>query len=146
MLTRDFDNGKAEQLPESSITPPHPVENTTAFHSQAFIPCNLNSPCLIERLIAPVFKDDSSNITLIGAGTIGLSFVALHLQYFASPSQLTIHDTRPNLQSYIRTNLPKYLPESQHALVSQINLSNSANTYQTLSQGRQWCRNKDLRT
>ncbi|KAE9972883.1 hypothetical protein BLS_003832 [Venturia inaequalis] len=76
-----------------------------------------------------VFKDASSRITLIGAGTIGLSFAALHLQYLTSASQLTIHDTRPDLESYVETNLPKYLPTTQHHLVSQIILSNTEDTF-----------------
>ncbi|TID22088.1 3-hydroxyacyl-CoA dehydrogenase [Venturia nashicola] len=76
-----------------------------------------------------VFKDESSRITLVGAGTIGLSFAALHLQYLTSASQLTIHDTRPDLQSYVSANLPKYLPPNQHALVSQISLSNTKDTF-----------------
>ncbi|QDS71858.1 hypothetical protein FKW77_010003 [Venturia effusa] len=75
------------------------------------------------------FKDDSSRITLIGAGTIGLSFAALHLQYLTSASQLTIHDPRPDLHSYIETTLPKYLPPHQHDLIPQINLSNTTATF-----------------
>jgi len=52
------------------------------------------------------------NITLIGAGTIGLSFAALHLST-ATPSRpirLTIHDPRPDLLAYIHATLPFYLP------------------------------------
>jgi len=60
------------------------------------------------------------HITLIGAGTIGLSFAALHLSTSTSsrPVQITIHDTRPNLEEYIRATLPSYLPE--HVKASQI--------------------------
>jgi 3-hydroxyacyl-CoA dehydrogenase len=75
------------------------------------------------------FKDASNLITLIGAGTIGLSFAALHLQYLTSPSQLTIHDTRPDLQSYVESNLQNYLPPHQHNLISQIHLSSSNDTF-----------------
>lgn len=75
------------------------------------------------------FKDESSRIALIGAGTIGLSFAALHLQYLTSATQLTIHDTRPDLQSYVETNLPIYLPTNQHHLISQILLSNTNDTF-----------------
>ncbi len=52
------------------------------------------------------------NITLIGAGTIGLSFAALHLST-ATPSRpirLTIHDPRPDLLAYIHATLTFYLP------------------------------------
>jgi 3-hydroxyacyl-CoA dehydrogenase len=71
------------------------------------------------------FRDSENRVVLIGAGTIGLSFAALHLQYLADPSQLIIHDTRPDLQSYVQTDLPKFLPSSQHRLVPQVKLSTS---------------------
>ncbi|CAE6997732.1 hypothetical protein CFE70_000540 [Pyrenophora teres f. teres 0-1] len=51
-------------------------------------------------------------ITLIGTGTIGLSFAAFHLTHLTSPSQLTIYDVRPNLSTYISSTLPQYLPSS----------------------------------
>ncbi|KAF1356210.1 3-hydroxyacyl-CoA dehydrogenase, partial [Delphinella strobiligena] len=47
-------------------------------------------------------------ITIIGAGTIGLSFAALHLN-LNPKAYLTIYDTRPDLETYITSNLPKYL-------------------------------------
>jgi 3-hydroxyacyl-CoA dehydrogenase len=46
-------------------------------------------------------------ITLIGTGTIGLSFAAFHLCN-KIPCQLTIYDTRPNLQTYIEKELPRF--------------------------------------
>ncbi|KAF1963398.1 3-hydroxyacyl-CoA dehydrogenase [Byssothecium circinans] len=52
--------------------------------------------------------DPDLNITLIGAGTIGLSFAAFHLSHTLSPSQLTIYDTRPNLKEYVLETLPKF--------------------------------------
>lgn len=53
--------------------------------------------------------DPNIRITLIGTGTIGLSFAAYHLQHLASPSQLTIYDTRPDVQEYVQETLPKFL-------------------------------------
>lgn len=50
-------------------------------------------------------------ITLIGAGTIGLSFAAFHLSHLLSPSLLTIYDTRPNAEEYVRESLPKFYGE-----------------------------------
>ncbi|KAF2703115.1 3-hydroxyacyl-CoA dehydrogenase [Pleomassaria siparia CBS 279.74] len=47
-------------------------------------------------------------ITLIGAGTIGLSFAAFHLSHLLSASTLTIYDTRPNAEQYIRENLTQF--------------------------------------
>ena len=56
--------------------------------------------------------DDPLRITLIGAGTIGLSFVALHLQYAFSPGaaslELTIHDSRSDVEEYVLETLPAY--------------------------------------
>ncbi len=52
-----------------------------------------------------------NKIALIGSGTIGLSFAALHLD--KNPScQVSIFDTRPDLYEYITTHLPSYLLES----------------------------------
>ena len=63
-------------------------------------------------------------ITLIGCGTIGLSFAAFHLSHLKSPSQLTIIDTRPDLEDYVRSSLPKYLEPSKQSLVAEIALTN----------------------
>lgn len=46
-------------------------------------------------------------ITLVGTGTIGLSFAAFHLAN-PTPCQLTIYDTRPNLHGYVQEHLPKF--------------------------------------
>lgn len=44
-------------------------------------------------------------ITLIGAGTIGLSFAALHLTKQEN-SEVIIYDTRPDIESYVASTLP----------------------------------------
>lgn len=53
------------------------------------------------------------NITLIGAGTIGLSFAALHLDHASRVGEnglrVTIHDTRPDLEEHIHNLLPSYI-------------------------------------
>ncbi|KIW05450.1 uncharacterized protein PV09_03339 [Verruconis gallopava] len=76
----------------------------------------------------PAFRDFKNHVVLIGAGTIGLAFAALHLQFLSNPNQLTIHDIRPDLQEYVCENLPRYLNPLQHDLVSEIRLSTSAST------------------
>ena len=57
-------------------------------------------------------QDNPLRITLIGAGTIGLSFAALHFEYANSLEarrlQLTIHDSRPDIEEYILKTLPAY--------------------------------------
>lgn len=53
-------------------------------------------------------RDDKVNIAIIGAGTIGLSFAALHLNKNSS-AYITIYDTRPNLEQYVHENIPAYL-------------------------------------
>jgi len=53
-------------------------------------------------------EDGRIKIALIGSGTIGLSFAALHLS--TNPNaHITIYDTRPDLETYIAQNLPNYL-------------------------------------
>jgi 3-hydroxyacyl-CoA dehydrogenase len=48
---------------------------------------------------------------IIGVGTIGLSFVALHLNKATDPLSLQIflYDPRPNLKAYVQQHLPGYL-------------------------------------
>ncbi|PVI00512.1 hypothetical protein DM02DRAFT_391465 [Periconia macrospinosa] len=65
-------------------------------------------------------------ITLIGTGTIGLSFAAFHLSHLSSPSQLTIYDTRPNLSQHIQETLPKFFNDRDAPLnITEINLATS---------------------
>lgn len=52
--------------------------------------------------------DSNMKIAIIAAGTIGLSFAALHLTKNPSCS-VTIFDTRPDLQEYVKEKLPGYL-------------------------------------
>lgn len=47
-------------------------------------------------------------LTIIGAGTIGLSFVALHILKSRRQLHISIFDTRPDLQSYVEANLPTF--------------------------------------
>ncbi|KAI9794476.1 MAG: hypothetical protein M1833_000389 [Piccolia ochrophora] len=56
-------------------------------------------------------------VALIGSGTIGLSFAALHLAHatVSHPVEVTIHDPRPDLDDYIARTLPGYLHESPTA-------------------------------
>ena len=59
-------------------------------------------------------NNDPLRITLIGAGTIGLSLAALHLEYAVSSAgaprlELIIHDTRPDIEEYILRTLPAYI-------------------------------------
>jgi 3-hydroxyacyl-CoA dehydrogenase len=58
--------------------------------------------------------DTDTNIALIGSGTIGLSFAALHLA--KNPrSHVTIYDNRPDLKQYVDTNLAGYLVDSDES-------------------------------
>lgn len=56
----------------------------------------------------------ATKITLLGSGTIGLSFAALHLSK-NSTCHITILDTRPDLQDYVSKNLPGYLVDVDQA-------------------------------
>lgn len=77
---------------------------------------------------AQMQEAEDSRITLIGAGTIGLSFAAFHVQHLKDASNLTICDVRPDLETYVLETLPRYLAASQHALISQIRLSSDVSS------------------
>lgn len=49
------------------------------------------------------------SVTLIGAGTIGISLAALHLAHLHSPESLTIVDTRPDLAAVVEDQLNKII-------------------------------------
>ena len=55
--------------------------------------------------------DRKQTIALIGSGTIGLSFAALHLSKNPK-STVTVFDTRPDLYDYICDKLPSYIDDS----------------------------------
>ncbi|KAF2739471.1 hypothetical protein EJ04DRAFT_326606 [Polyplosphaeria fusca] len=70
--------------------------------------------------------DPNLRITLVGAGTIGLSFAAFHLSHLNSPSQLTIYDTRPDLKSYVLESLPKFFNDHSNPIsFADINVATS---------------------
>ena len=56
---------------------------------------------------------DSLNITIIGAGTIGLSFAALHVSNASHQGgydlRLVVYDTRPDLEDHVLQTLPRYI-------------------------------------
>jgi len=54
---------------------------------------------------------DHVKVAIVGAGTIGLSFAALHLM--KNPNcTVTIYDTRPDLKEYMETKLPEFLVDA----------------------------------
>ncbi|KAF2724362.1 hypothetical protein K431DRAFT_156880 [Polychaeton citri CBS 116435] len=70
-------------------------------------------------------QHSTQKIAIIGSGTIGLSFAALHLTKNAN-CHMSIYDTRPDLEDYIAATLPSYLPpESADALTARLTLSSS---------------------
>jgi hypothetical protein len=58
---------------------------------------------LVNKIIMSVAKP--LRITLIGAGTIGLSFAALHLGQERNV-EVIIFDTRPDIETYLYNTLP----------------------------------------
>jgi len=55
-----------------------------------------------------------TNVAVVGAGTIGLSFAALHLT--KNPGcNVTIYDTRPDLNTYVNDKLCEYLVDANIA-------------------------------
>lgn len=51
-----------------------------------------------------------NHIALLGSGTIGLSMIALHLR--RRDTKVTLYDPRPDMETHLRHNLPKYLDPS----------------------------------
>lgn len=45
-------------------------------------------------------------IAIVGSGTIGLSFAALHLSHPNKRIQVIIHDPRPDIENYVKSTLP----------------------------------------
>lgn len=73
-------------------------------------------------------KDSETKVTLIGTGTIGLSFAAFHLTHLASPSQLTIYDTRSDVAGHVQENLPKFFLDKEQSSLpsfSSVNIATS---------------------
>jgi 3-hydroxyacyl-CoA dehydrogenase len=55
--------------------------------------------------------EEKETIALIGLGTIGLSFAALHLRY--SNANLRLYDVRSDLKEHIESLLPVYLESTK---------------------------------
>ena len=75
----------------------------------------------------PLTQDSSPpsyNVALIGLGSIGISFAALHLRF--GSGVVTVFDTRPDLQQHVESVLPGYLGTNEGSL----------NLKDALSQGR----------
>jgi 3-hydroxyacyl-CoA dehydrogenase len=67
-------------------------------------------------------SDAQHNVTLIGLGTIGISFAALHIKH--TSANVSVYDTRPDLEEYINSVLPGYIDSEDAALsLSQLRLT-----------------------
>ncbi|KAL4985533.1 hypothetical protein BDW68DRAFT_198688 [Aspergillus falconensis] len=64
-----------------------------------------------------------THVTLIGAGTIGISLAALHLTHLPSPECLTIVDPRPDLAAIIESQLQKIVPQHLRPQIAKVNLT-----------------------
>ena len=77
-------------------------------------------------LLAGAIMDASEDrITLIGAGTIGISLAALHLQHLTPGSHLTILDVQPNIEQTVSSALRKCLPASFHSRIAEIRFAST---------------------
>lgn len=65
----------------------------------------------MEKSVREGLTGEKIHITIIGAGTIGLSFAALHLSQ-CQKAEVTIYDTRPNLEAYIYENISASSPDA----------------------------------
>ncbi|KAJ5682529.1 hypothetical protein N7462_005694 [Penicillium macrosclerotiorum] len=52
-------------------------------------------------------SDYPHHVAILGAGTIGLSMIALHLR--RPDTHITVYDPRPNYEAQLRAHLPSYL-------------------------------------
>ena len=70
-------------------------------------------------------SDSNASVTIVGAGTIGLSFAALHLT--KNPTCIvTVYDTRTDLQQYVKQYLPGYLVDvDQEACLKRLRFANA---------------------
>lgn len=71
-----------------------PVETRSQAHNGMPIAFAMSSP-------------PSENVALIGLGSIGISFAALHLRF--GDGVVTVFDTRPDLEQHLESVLPGYL-------------------------------------
>ena len=55
--------------------------------------------------------DKPTQIAIVGAGTIGLSFAALHLSKNLK-CKVVVYDTRPDIKDYVNSRLPGYLVDA----------------------------------
>lgn len=74
-------------------------------------------------------------ITLIGAGTIGLSFAALHLGTLEE-AELVIYDTRPDIERYIHETLPGEYNSPQNSVAYSDKPGNVQGTSAAAPQGK----------
>lgn len=85
-------------------------------------PTSFVSGLIIYKSIMATPLQLDCRVTLIGAGTIGLSLAALHLQ-FIQPQNLTIVDPRPDLKEVVNDVLPRFLGPSTAVDISSIRLT-----------------------
>ncbi len=84
---------------------------STVFRLPAVLRPSLYQASTIQLRLASSMSEDKvkkHQIALIGSGTIGLSFAALHLCKNPNAT-ISIYDTRPDLYDYITAHLPGYL-------------------------------------
>lgn len=77
-------------------------------------------------------------IALIGLGTIGISFAALHLQH--GNAVVSVFDTRPDLEKHVSSLLPRYIDSDDPLLaISQMRLTSKLKFCLTLEEACRGC-------
>ncbi|KFY15908.1 hypothetical protein V492_01686 [Pseudogymnoascus sp. VKM F-4246] len=80
------------------------------------------------------------HVTLIGLGTIGISFAALHIKH--TNAIVSVYDTRPDLEEYISSVLPGYIDSEDAALsLTQLRLAGRLNICSSLEEA---CKNATI--
>lgn len=78
---------------------------------------------ILKSNMAPTSSSSAQHhVTLIGLGTIGISFAALHIKH--TNAIVSLYDTRPDLEEHINTALPAYIDSEDAALsLAQLRLT-----------------------
>lgn len=83
----------------------------------------------------------ATRVTLVGAGSIGISFAALYLKH--SPAIVSIYDPRPDLEAHLKSVLPVYL-DTDNSNLSLPSLLDESKRLRICSSLKEACLDADI--